>query len=128
MFLSDILSFRHHNIILIEEHDIDSSLITLLLNIQVRITSVDKNFLKNLKFRSLRVVGKILLCDCMRHVVDCKTHSNLDCVSNLRENVSGEERLEEERVSRREKNDINSDIFAVIKLSAADREYDREYL
>jgi len=42
--------------------------------------------------------------------------------------VSGEERFEEERVSRREKNDINSDIFAVIKLSAADREYDREYL
>ena len=128
MFLSDILSFRHHNIILIEEHDIDSSLITSLLNIQVRITSVDKSFLKNLKFRSLIVVDKILLCDCMRHVVDCETHSDLDCVSNLRGNVSGEERLEEERVSRREKNDIDSDIFAVIKLSVADREYDREYL
>jgi len=128
MFLSDILSFRHHNIILIEEHDIDSSLITFLLNIQVRIISVGKSFLKNLRFRSLRVVGKVLLCDCMRHVVDCETHSDLDCVSNLRGNVSGEERLEEGRMSRREKNDIDSDIFAVIKLSAADREYDREYL
>jgi len=128
MFLSDILSFRHHNIILIEEHDIDSSLITSLLNIQVRIISVGKSFLKNLRFRSLRVVDKILLCDCMRHVVGCETHSDLDCVSNLRENVSGEERLKEGRVSRREKNDIDSDIFAVIKLSAADRKYGRKYL
>jgi len=42
--------------------------------------------------------------------------------------VSDEECLEEERVSRREKNDIDSDIFAVIKLSVADRKYDREYL
>ena len=64
----------------------------------------------------------------MHHVVDCETHSDLDCVSNLRKNVSYEERLEEERMSRIEKNDIDSDIFAVIKLSAADREYDREYL
>ena len=64
----------------------------------------------------------------MCHVVDCETHSDLDCVSNLQKNVSDEERLEEERVSRREKNDIDSDIFAVIKLSVADREYDRKYL
>ncbi len=64
----------------------------------------------------------------MRHVVDCKTHSDLDCVSNLQRNVSDEEHLEEERVSRREKNDIDSDIFAVIKLSVVDRKYDRRYL
>ena len=64
----------------------------------------------------------------MRHVVDCETPSDLDCVSNLRENVSDKERLEEERMSRREKNDIDSDIFAVIKLSVADRKYDRKYL
>ena len=128
MFLSDILSFRHHNIILIEEHGIDSPLITPLLNIQVRITPVGKSFLKNLGFRSLRVVGKVLLCDCMRHVAGCETHSDLDCVSNLRGNVSGEERLEGGRVSRREKDDIDSDISAVIKLSAADREYGRGYL